>query len=63
MSWAAWRRKDDDKASDLTVAFRLKDPITAEQQLSSDSALANLKINQQAWTLVDVPFATNAKDS
>ena len=52
-----------DRADDLAVAFRLRDPITGEWRLTSSSSQANNLVSSGDWALVDVPFAANANDS
>ncbi len=63
VSWAAQSLSDYDQADDLAVAFRLKNASTGEWRLTSSSTDATSLVDSGDWTLVDVPFATNANDS
>ena len=63
VSYAAQNLDDYDSADDLAVAFRLRDPLTGEWQVTSSSADANALVASGNWRLVDVPFATNPNDS
>jgi len=63
VSWAAQSLSEYDQASDLAVAFRLKNATTREWRLTSSSADAAALVDSGDWALVDVPFAANANDS
>jgi hypothetical protein len=63
VSYAAQNLEAYDRADDLAVAFRLRDPITGEWRLTSSSSQANNLVSSGDWALVDVPFAANANDS
>ena len=62
VSWAAQSLSAYDQADDLAVAFRLRNRATGEWHLTSSSAEATGLVDSGAWTLIDVPFATNAND-
>lgn len=63
ISWAAQSLSAYDQADDLAVAFRLHNRTTGEWRLTSSSADAASLVDSGAWTMLDVPFATNANDS
>jgi hypothetical protein len=63
VSWADQSLSDYDQADDLAVAFRLRNAATGEWLLTSSSANATSLVDTGDWSLVDVPFATNANDS
>ncbi|MFM7674444.1 MAG: hypothetical protein ACKO5F_02400 [Synechococcus sp.] len=62
VSWAAQSLNAYDLANDLAVAFRLRDPITGEWQLTASSSDASTLVGE-GWELVDVPFSANPNDS
>ncbi len=62
VSWAAQSLESYDLADDLAVAFRLRDPITGEWQLTASSSDASSLVGE-GWELVDVPFSANPDDS
>ncbi len=63
VSWADQSLSSYDQASDLAVAFRLRNASTGEWRLTSSSADATSLVDTGDWALVDVPFATNPNDS
>lgn len=63
VSWAAQSLSAYDQADDLAVAFRLRNRATGEWRLTSSSADAASLVGSGDWTMLDVPFATNANDS
>ena len=63
VTWAAQSLSDYDEADDLAVAFRLRNSTTGEWMLTSSSSDATTLADSGEWTLIDVPFATNANDS
>lgn len=63
VTWAAQSLSDYDEADALAVAFRLRNSTTGEWLLTSSSSDATALVDSGNWTLIDVPFATNANDS